>query len=151
MTYELPARGNLDCYEEMMRDLNPEQDPDFGIDVINPGDYFVDGHPIHGFAKPKRETKPAAKQIRLGNDGDKILRKHRAEDWPRQLTEKKVDRATKLIRAGRRKLEPKLYEALVRFTFADFPPQRRAALRAGQFKLADGTNVIRGEIAAVAA
>jgi hypothetical protein len=118
-----------------------DDDSTRGVDDIPAGDYFVDGHPLAGHPKPKRELyfddMPGAYE--------RIIRGHHGEDRKRCATESGVDKAMAHIKAGRRTLAPEQFESVARFMFQDFPRMRREALRSGKLKLGDGSSVIRGE------
>lgn len=119
---------------------------EYGVDVVDPHDYFVDGHPLSGHGKAVRERNGEAAGVT-----ERILAKHAGEDRKRNATEANVDTAIRLLREGRRVLNPEQFESVARYMFADFRKMLREALRSGKIRMGDGTTVTRGEAKAEAA
>lgn len=137
--------SKVDVCDFIARNLEDRgRDPDAGVDVLNPADYFVGGHALGGSPKPQPEKRGVSTT-------DRILRKHRSEDWTSALTEKRVDQAIAAVKRGRRAVTPEQFESVARYVFADFARQRREALRTGRVRLGDGTTIIRLDAKAEAA
>ena len=137
--------SKVDVCDFIARNLEDHgRDPDAGVDVLSPADYFVAGHAVGGSPKPQAEKRGVSTT-------ERILRKHAVDDRGVARTEQKVDRAIVAMKKGNRSLPSEQFESVARYVFADFARQRREALRTGRVRLGDGTTIIRLDAKAEAA